>query len=293
MTARTGGGDGGDLRVGRVVCAGREGLCWVPRRAVPGIYVYADGGVTSHSWRDTLPENPEQQTAEKSKTIPIADGVTLAITNIVAAKEWVKDFDSYQRFHLQVASDFFQKAADLSSPVTALYEKLILLNGAIIALSITFLGYLSSRVDTARLTERPHLWMVGVTWSLLIVSMYSCYRVLVDRHAAMLRLLGKVSRTHTEYLSQRLGVLLATIGKLVEGDIAVGSDRVEFSKLMELFSTTAKQEGDKQIKKLEATIIAGEKSYAEGAFAKLAIWSTLLAVGFLCTFTIRSLHLLF
>jgi hypothetical protein len=240
-----------------------------------------------------LPENSEQQTTEKDQRVPVVDGTTITVANIDAAKQWVKDFDNYERFRLQVASDFFQRVAEFSNPGTALYEKLILLDGATIALSITFLGYLSSRVTAAHLTERPHLWMVGLAWSLLIVSIYSCYLVIVHRHSTMLRLLGKVSQTHTHYLSQRLSVLLSTVGKLVEGDVVVGPDRVEFSKLIELLGNSAKLEGDKQIKKLEEMITKGQESYGEGPFARLAIWSTILAVVFLCTFTIRYLHLLF
>jgi hypothetical protein len=90
-----------------------------------------------------------------------------------------------------------------------------------------------------------------------------------------------------------LSVLLSTVGKLVEGDVVVGPDRVEFSKLIELLGNSAKLEGDKQIKKLEEMITKGQESYGEGPFARIAIWSTILAVVFLCTFTIRYLHLLF
>ena len=54
------------------------------------------------------------------------------------AKEWLKEFDNYQIFRLQTASNLYQKATELANSGTALYEKLILLDGATIALSITF-----------------------------------------------------------------------------------------------------------------------------------------------------------
>jgi len=104
---------------------------------------------------------------------------------LAALKELGAELDNFQRFRLQIALDFFQKVTEVTRDGTALYEKLILLNGATIALSITFLGYLSSRLAIVHITEKPHLWMVAIAWSLLIASIFCCYHVIVARHTAV------------------------------------------------------------------------------------------------------------
>lgn len=237
---------------------------------------------------DNLSEMPDEA-AKNSDT----EEAKLTFTNLAAVKDLFKAFDRHQRFRLQTASDFFQNCFEVARDGTALYEKLVLLNGTTIALSITFLGYLSSRLATIHITEKPHLWMVAVAWSLLIVSIFCCYHVIVARHSAMLGLLGRVSNAHTEYIYQRLGVLLNSLGKLVQGSVAVGSEKVEFSKLTETLNTLLKNESDEKVKKTTEQILKWSESHEEKAFARIAIQSTILAVGFLCLFTILSLQLLF
>jgi hypothetical protein len=231
----------------------------------------------------------EQPTTDASRT----EKADLTITDMAAAKALFDDFDNFQRFRLQVAAEFFEKTSELINAGTALYEKMILLNGATIALSITFLGSLSTRVASTHLSTKPHLWMVALSWSLLLFSTFCCYRVIVDRHSGMLRLLGRVSTVHTEYLYQRIGIVLASLGKLIKGQVPVGDDKVEFTKVTENLNEAVQKEGKTQVKKIEEMIEEGKKTYMEGTFARLAVNSTIVAIGFLCLFTILSLRLLF
>ena len=79
---------------------------------------------------------PDSEQLANTDTQPAGEAITA--TNLEAAKEWLKEFDNYQIFRLQTASNLYQKATELANSGTALSEKLILLDGATIALSITF-----------------------------------------------------------------------------------------------------------------------------------------------------------
>ena len=211
-------------------------------------------------------------------------------SGLSALKDFPTELDHLQRFRLQVASDFFHKMADIIDAGTGIYEKLILLDGATIALSITFLGNLSTRLAAAKVTTRPHLWLVGVSWSLLIISIYASYRVIIDRHKVTIQHLGRVSSLHTEYLYQRLGILVSKIGGALKVSVPVGEDTIEFPKVMDALNQALKQEGETQVKKVADFIAESQKENKENIAARVAVTSTIAAIVLLSVFTMLSLR---
>lgn len=225
---------------------------------------------------------------------PVGTGPKLTITaNAEYVKELFRDFDNFRRFQLEIAAKFYDKTSDYVSSGTGLYEKLIVLNGATIALSISFIGFLSSRVTAAHFVEKPHLWMVAVAWSLLILSIYFSYQVIVHRRSVLLRFLHKTSKEHAAYGHQRLGVLLQAIASLGTGTFELGGKEVDFAKTFQAMKAAVDEEHQKVQTRFEDLIKPKTNEIGEGVWATLAVWSTIIAVAFLCTFTIRSLHLMF
>ncbi len=87
----------------------------------------------------------------------------IEFTNLEAARKFASDGDSIQRFQMQSGLEIYDRLTKHFDAGTALYEKVILLDGAIIALSITFLGSLSSRFTSAHITQVPHrFWISNV-----------------------------------------------------------------------------------------------------------------------------------
>jgi len=135
--------------------------------------------------------------------------------------------------------------------------------------------------------------MVGVAWCLLIASVYFCYRVILDRHSATHRLLTKVSSEYTAYYYERTGVVFSKVASYISGVIKIGDDNHDFSKVSAEMIMALKKEREETVKRMEDVVTEGKNASKESAFAKLALAFTMLAVGFLCLFTILSLGLLF
>ncbi|QNI30529.1 hypothetical protein H7849_15410 [Alloacidobacterium dinghuense] len=234
----------------------------------------------------------ELPTAPSDHT-PSSEPIPLHITNLNAAKELFKEFDDHRRFHLQTSLQLYDKLSSQIGIGTNLYEKLILLDGATIALSVTFLGSLSSRLGAAHLSGHPHLWMVAFSWLLLILSIYFSYRVILDRHSSVYSVLARVSADCSAHNHQRAHVSISGLSGLLKGEILIGEDKIDVSKLFAGLAELVKQEGEDSAKR--ATEYAAEirKASREGVWAKLALNCTMLAVIMLCLFTVLSLRLLF
>jgi hypothetical protein len=231
------------------------------------------------------PQQPIDKTTEPPASFVIAD--------LEQLRKVLADGDSIQRFRLQSRFDIYDRLTKHFEAGTAVYEKLILLDGAIIALSITFLGSLSSRLANAHITSGPHLWMVAVSWLLLIISIYFSYRTIIDRHAAGIRRLAGLSSECHQYIYQRLGVVLVGLSSLIKGEVSQGTERVQISQVFDGLNAALKAESEATVKKVTDFIVEGRKDYHEGLYANLAIGLTTVAVIMLCTFTIISLHMLF
>jgi len=203
------------------------------------------------------------------------------------------DFDDFQRFKLQTTLDFMDKLSKQIDNGTALYEKLILLDGATIALSITLLASLSSRLAAGHSVERLHLWMVDVSWSLLILSTFFSYQVIVRRQTASLSMFLKFSSEFTNYIYQRVGVTVSYLRASLKGEVLSGTETINISKFFEAVPSLLNQEKENSLKKISDTITEWQRGNKEIVFVKLAVYSTISAVVILCVFTILSVSLLF
>lgn len=210
-------------------------------------------------------------------------------------RKFIADADDVQRFGLRFRLDIYDRLSKQLEAGTALYEKMILLDGAIIALSITFLGSLSTRLANVLppLERHPHLWMVAVSWVLLIASVFCSYRTLVERHGASLRHLTRISSEYHKYYYGRLTTVLACLGIVMKGQVNHEGETLEISQVFERLNAVIKVEGETAVKKMDDYIEEGRNNYHEKKFAKLAVWFSILGVLMLCIFTVMSLRMLF
>jgi hypothetical protein len=240
-----------------------------------------------------MAETPKQPQSENPEGVPKPEGLRIELTNSEGAKQMFADVDDFERFKLQTTLDFMDKLSKQNDKGTALYEKLILLDGAAIALSITLITSLSSRLAAGHGVERLHLWMVDVSWSLLILSIFFSYHVIVRRHTASLSMFLTFSSEFTNYIYQRVGVTVSYLKAILKGEVLAGTETIKISKFFEAVPSLLNQEKENSLKKISDTISEWQKGNEEIVFARLAVYSTISAVVILCVFTILSVSLLF
>jgi hypothetical protein len=238
-------------------------------------------------------DNESNNRASGFSEIPIGTE-NVVVGNLEGIKKLVADGEEVQWLRLQLRLDIYDRLSKQLETGTALYEKLILLDGAIIALSITFLTSLSTRLAVIHPpVNRPHLWMVAVSWALLIASVFCSYRTIIERHGACIRHITSISSEYHKYFYGRLGAVLTRLGALMKGQINHEGETLEISQVFERLNAALKTEGEATVKKMDDFIEEGKKSYHERQFAKFALRFAILGVLMLCIFTVMSLRMLF
>ena len=157
----------------------------------------------------------------------------------------------------------------------------------------TLLASLSNRLITVHGADRPHLWMIDVSWCLLILSIFFSYRVIVRRHGASLSIFVKFSSEFTTYIYQRIGVVVSHFRTSLKGNVKFNDELVDVSKVLEIVPSLLEREKDETLKKHSDLLKQWGEGVKETVYARLAVYSTIAAVVLLCVFTVLSLRLLF
>ena len=218
-----------------------------------------------------------------------AGNVEVPLDRAESAKQLFSDFDAYIRLRLASRSQLFDQSLKVMTEVTNVYEKMILLDGAVIGVSITYLTSLLSRLGTFHVSSTSSLWMVEVSWLLSIVSMYFNFRVIVKRHSEIHIMLVNLSSEQMNYFHGRMGVHMTTMAHLVKGTVSLGGEEVDIASLPGLISKEHELLA-KQVEKAKNDLAITHK---ERPAAIIAFICTLLSIIFLCIFAIRSLKSFF
>jgi hypothetical protein len=149
-------------------------------------------------------------------------------------KDLLRELDDFQRYQIQLSLDLFDRVSRLNEQGNSVYEKLILVDGAAIALSITFLASLSSRLSAIHASHSFPLWMVGVSWVLLLLSIHSAYRVITIRHNHIFYAYRIAAETAQSYIHQHSAMNSVELGKrLAKVELPNGTGTLDFSKAFE------------------------------------------------------------
>jgi len=93
------------------------------------------------------------------------------VTDMQAFRDATRDFMEVQRSFVNEVSRFAESSLKVNENGASFYEKLIFFDGTAIALTVTFLGFLSGHLHSSR---NALLWLVCPAWALLLLSMYCC-----------------------------------------------------------------------------------------------------------------------
>lgn len=166
------------------------------------------------------------------------------------------------------------------------YEKLLLLDGGTIALSLTLLGALTTRTTGGHVPRIAFFCCVCPAWALLLTSIFCCRRLMASFHNINRSLVEQVSLVHSSDLATELSHLSNKLSKNLDGEIRLEEETHDISWFFGGLSTLLSREAEEGRNKIsELTQRAARVEIRKAA--KIATGSTFLALILLCIFAVR------
>lgn len=150
---------------------------------------------------------------------------------------------------LEVHSRRVDKKFELNKQLIAFFERVLLLDVGILALSITTLTALTTRFPTAHLPKGTFLWTIVPGWSLLLISTHCCWRVILDKIADNHSSFIGWSSSELHYDLGRMVVQLAKFSSAIGGTIPAGSEMRDVSQVSSEFTEKLKKNMEELSKK--------------------------------------------
>lgn len=196
------------------------------------------------------------------------------------------------RSYLDGISDDTEKAFKLNEQSASFFQKLAMLDGAIIALSLSLIGSLLSYTTEHRLPRRPFLWLVCPAWGMLLISMCACGLIILQYYGtnrAMRRLHSAAIAEyhllsmwwHGERLASCLTPVTSILG--VPGGAALTTNMAELQKMRE------KASDDSQAALKATTTALDESRTGQKVFMRIALLCMMLGILLLCIFAVKTL----
>ena len=192
------------------------------------------------------------------------------------------------------ARDNATKIAELSfrlnEQVISFSEKLILLDGATIALSLSLIGSLVSH--SAHVPRHPFLWLVCPAWALLLLSMYCSWVRMAAVHAVNLARFNMATAEIEKFELDRLAISVTRLAVEVKNAIVEPVANPEIEKQLQALADFSGKiaEATKAWEKKgrDAAQSGSGKGTLSEPFARIAQWSTVLAFVLLCVFAVKA-----
>jgi hypothetical protein len=183
-----------------------------------------------------------------------------------------------------------ERAFRLHENGASFYEKLILLDGGTIALSLTFLGVLIAHTPDGHLPKQPFLWLVCPAWVLLLISICCCWYRIVSFHNLNGTLLQQMCALSSGFYLQYLGIVADRVSVAMHGELRLGQETVDLSQFFSQISAAFRKMASDENSKYDALVLkAIEYGQKPSHPARIAMLSTTLAFVLLCTFAVKTL----
>lgn len=154
-----------------------------------------------------------------------------------------KDYEAAEKEHRKEYREEADRTIKLTNQRIGFFEKLIILDAGTFALTLTFLGALSSRIPST-VPAGIHLSLMYWGWILLLMSIlfswlhnWACYTYN-----------GKLLRTDINRAAAKRAEAISTfntrLAKLVEGETDLGDTKLSFSRFFEGFGKLLKDESN-------------------------------------------------
>jgi hypothetical protein len=202
-------------------------------------------------------------------------------TDLQAFRDSWREFTEIRRLWLDKSFSILETSFSANENAASFYEKLILLDGGTIALSLTLLGGIIAR--GSHVPRYPFMWLVCPAWVLLLTSINLCSQHIVAFHNLNKDAVEQVRvLTDNQYLSY-LAVILNRMSLQVPGEVTdTSSPTVFLSKTSKDMMRAAEDQGI-QLKELAQKVGTANKTKLKAQIAFVATWVAFLL---LCTFAI-------
>jgi hypothetical protein len=178
-----------------------------------------------------------------------------------------------------------ERSVHYHEQAAAFYEKLLLLDGGTIALSLTFLGALHTAAAQSHIPRQAFLWLVCPAWVLLLTSMQACRYLMAAFQNANRHLLESASSLSSNLDLDALAATARIFTKAAQAQLVTETETLDlaefFTKYAAVLTKLARDASDKYLELLGSAQKIGTR--AAGTIASL---STSAALILLCVFAI-------
>jgi hypothetical protein len=214
----------------------------------------------------------------------------IELADLAAAKEVVREFEEHSRYVVESAAAGVERIFRVHEHGAGFYEKLILLDGGTIALSLSLLGSLLSHSPGVHLPKTSFLWLVCPAWGLLLISVYCSWIRIISFQNINVSLAKQVSAQSSDFNLQMLGRIATRMSKAVKGEIRLGEDHLDLNAALAQIATStadAAREQQRQVQKLIDQ--ANREANRTKIYARVALICTEVGILLLCVFAVRAL----
>lgn len=210
----------------------------------------------------------------------------LNVVDVPGFLDTYREMIEERRLYLARLQSQTQQMCAVNEQAAGFYEKLVLLDGGTIALSLTFLGSLLSRTVPYHLPRSVFASLVCPAWCFLLLSIFHSWKrisALLNINASLVAQLCLISDSF-HYLW--LGVLVKRMSSLTKGELSIGGEEKDFSQLFSKMGE-ALTDSESESKKLTTLIErAAEIGKTTEFNARAASVLTTVALILLCTFAV-------
>lgn len=203
-----------------------------------------------------------------------------------ASENFVRGFGELRHARFDSFRAVIEQCMKVNENGASFYEKLLLLDGGTIALSLTLLGALAAHPPDGHIPKAAFFWCVCPAWALLLTSIGCCRRLMGLFHSINRNLVEQVSLMHSNNLALDLSGLSSKVSKGLQGELILDAETHDLSWFFGGLSKLLEKEAGAALNRINE--LAGRAAKAETkTAAKVATYSTYLAFILLCIFAVK------
>jgi hypothetical protein len=220
----------------------------------------------------------EQQPAEQTAEQPAQP--TLTDAEKQTCQSLLREMLTVQRSYIDGISDMTDKVFKLNEQIAGFYQKLVVLDGAVIALSLSLIGSVLTYTTGHHIPKQPFLSLVCPAWVLLLISMWACWHNIFRCYEAN----RKMQKQHASMCTEHHLLYLSVVGKMLAGvSPALQGVSAEVETLQKAKNTVSSEAQTA----IQAVLAVVEKPRL--LFARLAGLCMIAGIVLLCIFAVKTL----
>src|SRR6267154_4689386 len=174
-----------------------------------------------------------------------ADDVKPDEADVQAIIDFSREFMAARESHIGNASSILERAFKSNENAASFYEKVILFDSATIALSLSFLGYMTSH-QASHIPRVAFLWLVCPAWGLLLSSIYCCSMRVTAFHNTNTALLQQFSGLSSNFYHQHFGILFNRISTRIKSGVRGQNQSLDLKQMFSQFAALMMKQADEE-----------------------------------------------